>query len=140
MGIMLIFVAVRRLIRRRFPSLQSTGGSAALHYIASGYLHVLSILFSFLMLSACSSSWSPSDDEALKLVQNYYLFYHEGRQVEARIIKRHTYSKDCDCVPVEFRVKFSDKEGFKKVFYFFKNEEGKTDIRIHRLGLQHTGR
>jgi len=140
MGYMLFACADKRFIRRWSGCSVRTGAAPEMSCRGSRHIYLFCILCSVLILFGCSTSWFPSDDETVKLVNNYYLFYHEGQAVEVKIVKRSQYSKDCDCIPMEFEVKPADKDTFKKVFYFFKNETGKTDIRIYRLGMQHTSR
>ncbi|MBI5407961.1 MAG: hypothetical protein HZA14_01185 [Nitrospirae bacterium] len=82
----------------------------------------------FLLCAVSSCSWAPSDEEAVNLVKSYYLYYYEGKEVEARVMIRGKYFKECECYPIEFQITMPGRESFKKVFYFFKNEYGAVDV------------
>lgn len=87
-----------------------------------------------LSLNLGCTTWSPSDDEAVRFVRDYYLFYYSGKEVEVKIIRRGEYIKENKCYPVEFMIIPQDQAGFRKTFYFFKNEQGETAIREFQFG------
>ncbi len=96
---------------------------------------VCSLLIAIVLsLNLGCTSWSPSDDEAIGLVKDYYLFYYSGKVVEVKIIRRGEYIKENKCYPVEFLIVPQEQAGFRKTFYFFKNEQGGTDIREFQFG------
>ncbi|MBI4847364.1 MAG: hypothetical protein HY808_02125 [Nitrospirae bacterium] len=82
----------------------------------------------FLLCIVYSCSWSPSDDEAVELVKNYYLFYYEGKQADAVILLRGGHIKECDCYSILFQITLPERESFKKTFYFYKSEYGKVEV------------
>lgn len=92
---------------------------------------LISIVFS---LNVGCAEWSPSDDEAVRLVKEYYLFFYSGKEVEVKVIRRGSYIKENKCYPIEFLIVAPDHEGFKKIFYFFKNEQGNVAIREFQFG------
>jgi hypothetical protein len=92
---------------------------------------LISIAFS---LNVGCTSWSPSDDEAVRLVKDYYLFFYSGKEVDVKILRRGKYIKEDKCYPVEFRIRPPGQEGFRKTFYFFRNEQGSVEIREFQVG------
>ncbi|MEN8262448.1 MAG: hypothetical protein ABFR82_03200 [Nitrospirota bacterium] len=82
----------------------------------------------FLFFSACSSSWSPSDEQAVKLVKEYYLFAHHGKKVKAEVVKRGEFIEKCECYPIKFKLIFSRRNN-NMTFYFYKNKSGKAAVR-----------
>ncbi len=97
------------------------------------YLFPVIIALSFIM--ACSSVWEPSDSEALHLVENYYLFSRAGKEIDAEIIVRGEFVRECKCFPVKFKIMTTKKESFEKKFYFFKNEAGIVEVSEYKSGL-----
>ncbi len=93
-----------------------------------GILYSLFFIAVLLLFVACSSSWSPSNDQAAKLVEEYYLFSHGGQRVKASVVERGEYIKKCDCYPIKFKLIFS-KRNNNMTFYFHKNESGKVAVR-----------
>jgi hypothetical protein len=89
------------------------------------YLLILIVFF----LNAGCTAWSPSDDEAIRLVKDYYLFFYSGKEVEVKVIRREKYIKENECYPIEFLIVPQAQAGFRKTFYFFKNEQGSVAIR-----------
>jgi hypothetical protein len=85
-------------------------------------------------LNVGCTSWSPSDDEAVRLVKDYYLYFHNGKEIDAKIVSRREYIKENKCYPIEFVIMPPDQEGFKKVFYFYKNERGEVAVREFQFG------
>ena len=79
--------------------------------------------------AGCSSSYFLSDDDAVKLVKDHYLFYFEGKNVEAEIIERGSYIKKCSCYPIKFKISLSNSRNNEKTLYFYKNEYGKISVR-----------
>ena len=102
-------------------------------------LAVTSLLIAIVLsLNLGCTAWSPSDDEAVRLVKEYYLFFYSGKEVEVKVIRREKYIKDNKCYPVEFLIVPQDHEGFKKTFYFFKNEQGRVAIREFQIGQKNS--
>ncbi len=90
-----------------------------------------SILFAIsvlILFTGCSSLWEPSDQEAINLVESYYLFYQRGKAVDAEIVERNEFSRDCKCFPIIFRIIVPDQDSFEKKFYFVKNETGQIEV------------
>ena len=81
----------------------------------------------FLFFIACSSSRLLSDEEAVKLVHDYYLFYHGGEKVIASVAERGELIEKCECYPIKFKIIFSSRNN-NKTFYFYKNESGEVVI------------
>ena len=73
----------------------------------------------------CVPTWIPSDKEAAKLVREYYLFYDNGKSVQATAVKRGDIIAECDCYPIVFKIVFSGGRNNNKTFYFYKNQSGK---------------
>jgi hypothetical protein len=84
---------------------------------------------------ACSSVWEPSDSEAVHLIENFYLFSRAGKEVDAEIIERGKFIRECKCFPVKFRIMSQKQESFEKTFYFLKNENGIVEVREYQFGL-----
>lgn len=97
---------------------------------AASYLLII-IIFS--LNSGCSTR-APSDEEAARLVKEYYLFFYSGKQVEVKITHRGEFIKENKCYPIEFIITPSGQKGFKKTFYFFRNEDEKVGIREFQFG------
>jgi len=97
---------------------------------AAGCLLVIII---FALGQGCST-WSPTDEEAVRLVKDYYLFDQSGREVEAKLIRRGEYIKENKCYPIEFLIVPADKRSFRKTFYIFKDENGKAAVREFQFG------
>lgn len=89
-----------------------------------------------ILLTAGCTSWSPSDDEAVRLVKDYYLFYYGGKEVNVKIIRRGEYIKENKCYPVEFLIAPPEQKGYSKTFYFFRNEQGRVAIREFQFRRQ----
>ena len=89
---------------------------------------LFTLIIMMLFIAACSSSWEPSDTDAVNLVKNYYLFYSGGKEIDAEIIERGAYIKKCKCFPVKFKITGEANESYEKTFYFFKNKSGKVDL------------
>ncbi|MBI4683182.1 MAG: hypothetical protein HY757_08805 [Nitrospirae bacterium] len=97
---------------------------------ASGYLLIM-IIFS--LNSGCSAR-APSDEEAARLVKDYYLFFYSGKQVEVKIIQRGEFIKENQCYPIEFIIIPSGQQSFIKTFYFFMNKDNKVEMREFKSG------
>jgi hypothetical protein len=67
-------------------------------------LYLLSTIAVLLLLTGCSSPWLPSDETAVQLVNDYYLFYHSGEKVKSSVIERGEYIKECECYPIKFKI------------------------------------
>jgi hypothetical protein len=93
----------------------------------------LLIIIVFTLNMGCST-WSPSDEDAVRLVKEYYLFYYNGKEVDAKIIRRENYIKEYECYPIEFLIVPPENRSFKKKFYFFKNDNGKVGVREFQYG------
>ena len=91
------------------------------------------IVISF--LTACSSMWEPSETEAVNLVENYYLFYRAGKEVDPEIIERGKFIRECKCFPIKFRIMSNQQENFEKTFYFFKNSAGIVEVSEYQSGV-----
>jgi hypothetical protein len=91
-----------------------------------------------LSLNVGCSSWSPSDDEAVRLVKDYYLYFYNSEVVDAKIVSRWDYIEENKCYPIEFMIIPTDKEGFKKVFYFYKNDKGEVAVREFQFGQKYS--
>ncbi len=102
--------------------------------ITVSYLLIVIVL----SLSSGCTPWSPSDDEAGRLVKDYYLYFYSGKAVEVKIIYRGKYIKEDECYPVEFLIVPQDQKGFRKTFYFFKNEQGTVAIREFQVGQKNS--
>jgi hypothetical protein len=101
----------------------------------AGYLlpfYLVLLVCALLVYAGCNSSYTFSDSESVKLVKNYYLFYHEGREVEARVMHRGEYMEDCECYPLTFEIRSKGRQRISKTFYFFRDQAGKMDIRVYR--------
>ena len=62
------------------------------------------LLMTLILLSGCSSFWEPSDREAVRLAESYYLFLNRGKKVDVEIIGRGEYVRECKCYPIKFRI------------------------------------
>ncbi len=93
------------------------------------------LLMTFIVLSGCSSFWEPTDREAVRLVENYYLFSHRGKKVDVEIMGRAEYVRECKCYPIKFRIISLEQGSYEKTFYFFKNEAGKVEVREYKFGI-----
>jgi len=80
------------------------------------------------------STWSPSDEEAARLVKDYYLFFYSGKQVEVKIVRRGEFIKENKCYPIEFMIVPPERQSFRKTFYFFKDGDGKIGVREVQYG------
>ena len=89
-----------------------------------------------ILYAGCSASWLPSDKDAVKMVKGYYLFYRGGEDINAEVVSRGEYIKECKCYPVKFKVLVSERNSYEKTFYFFKNQSGRVDIREYKLGMK----
>lgn len=87
-----------------------------------------------LSLNLGCTAWAPSDDDADRLVKEYYLFFYGGKAVEVKILRRGEYIKENKCYPIEFLILPEGQAGFRKTFYFFKNEQGEAAIREYQAG------
>ena len=94
------------------------------------------LLMTLILLSGCSSFWEPSDSEAVRLVESYYLFFHRGKKVDVEIVGRGEYAGECKCYPIKFRIISLKQGGYEKTFYFFKNEAGTVEVREYKLGIK----
>lgn len=97
---------------------------------------ILLMISVFLVYAGCSGAWSPSDEDTVKLVRNYYLFYKDGKEIDAQIIYRGEFEKECKCYPVKYRIILSQDASYEKTFYIFKNESGNADIREYKFGIK----
>ncbi len=89
-----------------------------------------------ILYAGCSASWSPSDQDAVKMVKEHYLFYRGGEEINAEVVSRDEYIKECKCYPVKFKVLVSENNSYEKTFYFFKNKSGGVDIRKYKMVLK----
>ena len=96
---------------------------------------LLPVIIALSFITACSSVWEPSDDEAVRLLENYYLFSRNGKEIDAEIIERGKFIRECKCFPVKFRIMSQRQESFEKKFYFLKNENGIVEVREYQFGL-----
>lgn len=98
------------------------------------------VLFSLLILTGCAAKWSPSDREALQLVKEYYLYFHEGEKIEASILKREEFVEECTCFPIIFQIIRSTAQSGEKTFYFTKNRSGDIEIKRYMQGAKHASK
>ncbi len=104
-------------------------------YFDKGTLR-LSLLFALIFLvTGCFSSWTPSDDEAVRLLKDYYSFYKK-MGIEAEIINRGDFITECKCYPIEFQIAHSTNGTYKKTFYFAKNNSGAVEIKKFKFGIK----
>ncbi len=100
-------------------------------------VYLMIIMTGILILYAgCSASWSPSDQDAVKMLKEHYLFYRGGEEINAEVVSRAEYIKECKCFPVKFKVFVSENNSYEKTFYFFKNQSGGVDIRKYKMVLK----
>jgi hypothetical protein len=100
----------------------------------NGSIYLLLVIM--ILFTGCYLSWEPSDQEAISLVESYYLFHRGGKEVDAEIISRGKYDKKCKCYPIKFRIIVPEQRSFEKTFYFFKNETGTVEVREFKFGLR----
>lgn len=93
------------------------------------------LIIALSLITACSSAWEPSDNEAVRLLENYYLFSRNGKEIDAEIIERKKFNKECKCFPVKFRIISKKHESFEKTFYFFKSKTGIVEVSEYQFGL-----
>ncbi len=96
---------------------------------------LLALIIAMSFLTACSSMWEPSDTEAVHLVENYYLFYRAGKEVDAEIMERGKFIRECKCFPIKFRIMSNQQESFEKSFYFFKSDAGIVEVSEYQSGV-----
>lgn len=94
------------------------------------------ILLSLLILipvlifhAGCSSSQFLSDNDAVKLVKDHYLFNFDGKNVEAELIERGSFIEKCNCYPIKFKIYLPNSRNKNKTLYFYKNAYGKISVR-----------
>lgn len=97
---------------------------------------ILIMISTLLVYAGCSGTWSPSDEDAVRLVKKYYLYYKDGKEIDAQIIYRGEFEKECECYPVKYRIILSRDTSFEKTYYIFKNDSGNVDIREYRFGIK----
>jgi hypothetical protein len=90
-----------------------------------------------LIITGCFQTWGPSDDEAVSLLTDYYSFYEE-KGVEAEVVKRGEYIKECACYPIEFEISDARHGSYRKTFYFYKNTDGSTGIKKFKYGVKYS--
>lgn len=93
------------------------------------------LLMTLILLSGCSSFWEPSDREAVRLAESYYLYSHGGKKVDVEIIGRGEYVRKCKCYPIKFRIISLKHGSYEKTLYFFKNEAGTVEVREYKFGI-----
>ena len=98
-------------------------------------LYCMVIMTCFVLLYAgCSASLSLSDEEVIKKVKEHYLFYRGGEEIDAEVLSRGEYIKECKCYPVKFKILASEKNSYEKTFYFFKKQSDKGYTISHFIG------
>jgi hypothetical protein len=70
----------------------------------------------------------PSDTKAASIVEDYYLFAYGGKQVEAEVVERGKFIKECKCYPIKFKIMFLNRKDNNKTFYFYKSRSGEVKI------------
>ncbi len=85
----------------------------------------------FLIVTGCSSKWSLSDEEAIKIVKDYYSF-NEAKEVDVKILNRGEFISECKCYPIEFQITHLNYGHFKTTFYFYK-KDGRIDIKKFKV-------
>jgi hypothetical protein len=96
----------------------------------------LAIIF-LQLLAGCYSTLTLSDEDAVKLLKNYYSFY-EQKGVDAEIIKRGEFIKECNCYPIEFHVIHLENGTYDRTFYFYKNGNGTPEIKKFKYGVKYS--
>ena len=96
---------------------------------------ILLTTFIMLFLTACLSTSAPSDEQAVKLLRDYFSFY-DNRGVDAKITKRGGFIKECNCYPIEFQLVDSKNNKDKMTFYFYKNESGSIEIKKYKIDVK----
>ncbi|MHA2128243.1 MAG: hypothetical protein ACW99E_23350 [Promethearchaeota archaeon] len=81
------------------------------------------------MLFSLGCSWMISDEDAVQLVHDYFLFNHGGEKVKASVAERGEYIESCKCYPMKFKIIFEGRRNNNKTFYFYKNEAGQIDVK-----------
>jgi len=94
-------------------------------------LILLLVIPVFLFYTGCSSSWVPSNEEAIQLVKDHYLFFYGGKEVEASVIERGSYMDECKCYPIKFKIIISNHSDNTKTFYFYKDGFGEGDLKSY---------
>ena len=84
---------------------------------------------------SCSSAWEPSDSEAVRLLENHYLFSMSGKDIDAEITERGEFNWGCNCFPMKFRIKSKGQESLEKTFYFYRNDAGNVDVTEYQFAL-----
>jgi hypothetical protein len=97
---------------------------------------VMSTVLIFLLVASCFSTIVPSDKKAVKLLKEYYSFYEE-KEINAKIVNRGKFIKDCKCYPIEFFID-SDSGNNKRTFYFHKNGSGTIEIKKFKFGIKYS--
>ena len=92
---------------------------------------LLLVITASLLYTGCSASWLPSNEEAVQLVKDHYLFFYGGKEVEAKVIERGKYMDECECYPIRFKIIFSNKSNDDKTFYFYKDGFGEGDLKSY---------
>ena len=90
------------------------------------YVFVLSL---FLIFSGCTTSFSLSDKEAMRMVSEHYLFYDDGEDVDVSIVKREEFNDGCKCYPIKFQVSGTRASNKIKTFYFFKESSNNYSLK-----------
>lgn len=83
----------------------------------------------FLLSTGCSSSSLLSDEKAVGLVKDHYLFFYGREIIKADVIERGEYIKEYKCYPIKFKIIFSGKSSNNKTFYFYTNSSGTVSVR-----------
>jgi len=99
---------------------------------------VLYLAVIFILLTSCIATFAPSDDEAVKLLRDYFSFYNE-QGVEAKIIKRGEFLTDCKCYPIAFQIINSKNKKETLTFYFYKDGSGPVEIKKFKIDSKTTG-
>ena len=92
-------------------------------------LFVLTTILLFILFVGCAPTWSPSDNEAIKIVRDHYLFFANGEEVQATVASRGEYIEKRGCYPITFEIISSSGRKNTRTFYFYKNESGKVEMK-----------
>ncbi len=105
-------------------------------FLRNSFLMLLLILC--LIAFGCSSIWTPSDDEIIRLVKDHYLFFNSGESIAVKALTRKEYLKDCECYPIDITILRSGRNIENKTFYIHKNREGDLEIKRYKSGVKNS--
>jgi len=74
----------------------------------------------------------PSDEKITSLVESYYLYFHGGKQVQAKVVERGKFMDECNCYPVKLEICTPERTTCNKTFYIFKNSYGEIEATEYK--------